>query len=79
MLSSLSQKRIRLDFNRSDEKEMMKLLADALACLTTAVGQLSKAGDAQVRLLSPRTQSSDGFASRWGSQRCCGYVPWADG
>ena len=45
-------KRTRLDFDGFDEKEMVKLLADAPACPTTAVGQLSRAGDAWVRLLS---------------------------
>ena len=45
MLTSLLQKRIKLDFDKSDEEEMAELLADTSACLTTAGGQPSKPGD----------------------------------
>jgi len=48
MLISLLQKRIRLNFDKSDE-EMMELLASVPSCLTTATGQPSKAEDIWVR------------------------------
>ena len=48
ILISLLQKRIRLDFDESDE-EMAELMADVHACSTAASGQPSEADDAQVR------------------------------
>jgi len=53
MLISLLQKRIRLDFDESDEEEMAELLADAPACSTTAAVKPCEAGDARVRRSEP--------------------------
>ena len=49
ILISLLQKRIKVNFNESDEEEMAELMADVPACSTVASGQSSETGDVRVR------------------------------
>jgi len=58
ILISLLQKRIRLDFDESDEEEM----AVVPACSTVASGQPSEVGDARVRRHDSRFWRASSFS-----------------